>query len=477
VKLSYTTEQIRAAERVALDRVGEPALMARASRAVADAATARMPAPVPGRRAVLLVGGGNNGGDALYAGAILRRRGMAVTGILAVPDRAHAGGLAALHRAGGRTVTVDDASVPALLSRADALIDGLVGLGARPPLRAPLDRLVGAASDGAGWRVAVDLPSGLDPDTGRTDGPVFIADVTVTIGGMKTGLLLADAIAGQVQVAPIGMDPADLAAGAGHDAIVITDDDVAALMPQPGTEDNKYSHGVVGILAGSERYPGAAVLSVGGAVRLRPGLVRYIGPRASAVLQRFPEVVAAPDAADAGRVRAWAAGPGMGTDGAALARLRTVLAGDDPVVVDADGLTLLAQVPALLADRRRRAAVTVLTPHAGEFARLFGDLDPVDRVASVRAAASRSGAVVLLKGHRTVIADPSGALAVNTSGSPWLATAGSGDVLTGMIGSLLAAGLDPLTAAGLAAHLHGRAGERAALAGRPGASALLDFLH
>ncbi|MBN9163276.1 MAG: NAD(P)H-hydrate dehydratase [Myxococcales bacterium] len=131
----------------------------------------------------------------------------------------------------------------------------------------------------------------------------------------------------------------------------------------------------------------------------------------------------------------------------------------------------------MLARRTRRGAVTVLTPHAGEFARLFPDLDPADRPASVRAAAARSGAIVLLKGHRTVLADPAGRTMINTSGSPWLATAGSGDVLAGMAGSLLATGLDPLTAVALAAHIHGRAGERAAAAGRAGASALLDLLR
>jgi hydroxyethylthiazole kinase-like uncharacterized protein yjeF len=474
---SYTAEQIRAAERIALDRVGDPALMARAARAVADAVTARMPSPVPGRRAVLLVGAGNNGGDALYAGATLRRRGMAVTAVLAVPDRAHPGGLAALRRAGGRVALASDPAVPALVKGADAVLDGLVGLGARPPLRHPMDELVDLAAQGDGWQIAVDLPSGVDPDTGRVDGPAFRADITVTVGGMKTGLLLADDLAGELVLAPIGMDPATLAPDVGCDATVVTDDDARALLPQPAPGDDKYSRGVVGIVAGSAQYPGAAILAVGGAVRLRPGLVRYAGPQATAVLQRWPEVVAGDEPTLAGRVQAWAAGPGMGTDSAALARLRDVLAGDQPVLVDADGLTLLAQVPALLADRRRRGAVTVLTPHAGEFARLFGGLDPADRIRSVRAAAARSGAVVLLKGHRTVIADPSGALAINTSGSPWLATADSGDVLTGMAGSLLAAGLDPLLAAAVAAHLHGRAGERAAMAGRPGASALLDLLH
>ncbi len=473
----YTAQQMRAAEAIALARVGDRALMARAARAVADAVTARMPSPVPGRRAVLLIGAGNNGGDALYAGATLRRRGMAVTAVLAAPDRAHPGGLAALRRAGGRSVLAGDSSVPALLTRADAVLDGLVGLGARPPLRPPMDELVGLAAGGEGWQIAVDLPSGVDPDTGRTDGPAFRADVTVTIGGIKTGLLLADAWAGEIQLAPIEMDPTTLVPDADGDAIVVTDADAHALLPNPAPGDDKYSQGVVGVVAGSQRYPGAAILAVGGAVRLRPGLVRYAGPQVSAVLHRWPEVVGTTDPGEAGRVQAWVTGPGMGTDGAALARLRTVLATQEPALVDADGLTLLAQVPWLLADRRRRGAVTVLTPHAGEFARLFGDLDPEDRVRSVRAAAARSGAVVLLKGHRTVIADPAGAVAINTSGSPWLATAGSGDVLSGMAGSLLAAGLEPLLAAAVAAHLHGRAGERAAAAGRPGASELLERLR
>jgi hydroxyethylthiazole kinase-like uncharacterized protein yjeF len=169
----------------------------------------------------------------------------------------------------------------------------------------------------------------------------------------------------------------------------------------------------------------------------------------------------------------------MGTDGAALSALRDVLATDVPVLVDADALTLLAQAPSLLADRARRGMTTVLTPHAGEFARLFPDLDPAGhagRIAAVRAAAARCGAVVLLKGHRTVIARPDGEAFVNMSGSPYLATAGSGDVLSGLAGALLSAGLDGLTAAALAAFRHGRAGERAAAVGHAGASALLDHL-
>jgi hydroxyethylthiazole kinase-like uncharacterized protein yjeF len=474
---AYTAAQIRAAESIALARLGESVLMSRAARAVADAVLSRLASPVPGRRVALLVGGGNNGGDALYAGALLCRRGCAVTAILAVPDRTHPAGRDALRSAGGRLVTSDEGRVGAVVRSADAVVDGLVGLGSRPPLRAPMDHLVGLAGSAPGWRVAVDLPSGVDADTGRTDGPAFAADLTVTIGAMKTGLLLADDLAGEIRVAPIGMDPGDLTPDAEPDVTALTESDVDALIPEPGADDDKFSSGVVGVTAGSTGYPGAAVLCTGASVYTRPGLVRYAGPQTTAVLARWPEVVAVDDPADAGRVQAWVVGPGMGTDGAALNRLRTVLAADVPVLVDADGLTLLYRTPSLLAERKRRGQVSLLTPHAGEFSRLFPDLDPIDRLTSVRAAAARTGAMVLLKGHRTVIATPDGRAAVNTVTSSWLATAGSGDVLSGVVGSLLAAGLEPLRAAALGAVLHGRAGQRAALAGHPGASALIPMLR
>lgn len=475
---TYTTEQIRAAERYWLGREADGTLMRRAAQALAIAVASRMPAPVPSRSAVLLVGAGNNGGDALFAGALLRRRGMAVTAILADPDRAHGAGLAALRRAGGRVVQFGTAQCGLALRRADAIIDGLVGLGAVPPLREPAGALVAAANSSDGWRLAVDLPSGIDPDTGREIGGAFRADATVTFGGMKTGLLLASD-AGEVHVAAIGMDPKRTSPPVPHDTDVITDADAARLLPQPGPADNKFSMGVTGIAAGSARYPGAALLAVGGAVRTRPGLVRYVGPSAANVVHRWPETVAVSELSAAGRVRSWVVGPGIGTDGAAVALLRDVLAADVAVLVDADGLTVLSRIPSLLADRKRRGTTTVLTPHEGEFSRLFPDLDPAGaggRLAAARAAAARSGAIVLLKGHRTVIAAPDGRAHINISGSPYLATAGSGDVLSGVAGALLSTGMDALMAAALAAHVHGRAGERAASAGRAGSSALLDVL-
>ena len=467
---AYTAESIRRIEQVALDRDGQPALMRRAATAVAQEVLDGLPAPRPGHRVVVLVGAGNNGGDALLAGALLRRRGLAVTAVLAAPDRTHAVALAEFRRRSGRVLTADAPAVGELLAGADAIVDGLVGLAARPPLRPPMDTLVQAANTAAAYRVAVDLPSGLDPDTGVIDGPVFAADVTVTFGAVKTGLLVVDA-AGQLICDPIGMHPdTDVPV----DAVALTDADLDHWLPGPGTSDDKYSGGLVGVAAGSPGYPGAPVLCTGGAVRTRPGMVRYAGAQADAVLVHWPEVVAAATPEGAGRVQAWVVGPGMGTDDQAAGVLRWILEQDVPVLVDADALTLLARHPDLLDQRRGKA--TVLTPHEREFARIFPDLDLTDRVGATRAAAAASGATVLLKGHRTVIAAPDGSTAVNRSGSAWLASAGSGDVLSGVVGSLLATGLTPWKAAAAGAFLHGRAGERAQAAGLAGASALWDFL-
>ena len=464
---SFTVAQILAAESVALQRFGQLPLMLRAATTVAMAAVAELRSPVQGRSAVLLVGGGNNGGDALFAGANLARRGVRVTAVLLDPVKTHPAGLTALRRAGGRTVTPDEA--PGLLGRADIIVDGLVGIGARPPLRSAASRLVELANGAPGRRVAVDVPSGVDPDTGTAPGPAFAADLTVTFGGAKTGLLLSPNT-GQLIVHQLDF-PLD---GAPFDALALDDAEAAALIPAAGAADSKYSNGVLGIAAGSAEYPGAAVLCTGGAIRTRPGMVRFAGGSKDAVLARWPEVVAADAVRGTGRVQAWVVGPGLGTDAAGQGTLHEVLAAAVPVLVDADGLRLLARHPELLEGRREG---TVLTPHAGEFGALFPDLDPANRLASTRAAAARSGAVVLLKGNRTVIAAPDGRTAVNRSGTPWLASAGSGDVLSGITGSLLAAGLDPFLAATLGAYLHGRAGQRAEAAGQAGAQALWDHIR
>src|SRR6476646_3209056 len=215
--------------------------MRRASYAVAVVVAERVPTPHPGRQVVLLVGSGNNGGDALYAGAFLRRRGMRVTALLTDPGKAHQGGLRALRGAGGRILVHDGAAVQPVIARADVVIDGLVGLAAKPPLRESAAALVGAANATDALRVAVDLSSGIEPDTGQVRGVSFLADVTVTFGGITTGLLLADQQVGTVVSVPIGMDMS----GRPADLIAMTDGTLQRMLPGPGPASDKFSGGLV----------------------------------------------------------------------------------------------------------------------------------------------------------------------------------------------------------------------------------------
>src|SRR5580693_9189639 len=477
MRRAYQVDAVRAAERALLDLLPDGALMNRAAAglaAVCGALLARYPGHVYGARVVVLAGNGDNGGDALYAGARLARRGAAVTAITAAP-KAHAGGTADLLAAGGRVTDNKDA-----IARADLIIDGLLGIGGRGGLREPFAGLAAAAEharrDGQATVVAVDLPSGIDADTGAVDGPAVRADVTVTFGALKPGLLIdpAAGYAGTVELVDIGLRPEGKPAAKAPQR-----DDIAARLPRPGPESDKYRRGVVGVLAGSDRFAGAAVLATGGAVRGGAGMVRVVTASvpAAVVRQTWPEAVLTvhPDDGDwdlpgsVGRVQAWVAGPGMGTGPDAVARLAAVLATDLPALVDADGLTILSQHPDLLP----RRAPTLITPHAGELSRLLGiDAAAIEarRLEHARQAAERLGLTVLLKGSTTVIASPGDPTAlVNPTGTPWLATAGTGDVLSGLAGSLLAQGLEPAWAGAVAAYLHGLAA-RLAAAGtrRPG---------
>ncbi|HEU5269184.1 MAG TPA: NAD(P)H-hydrate dehydratase, partial [Jatrophihabitans sp.] len=241
---------------------------------------------------------------------------------------------------------------------------------------------------------------------------------------------------------------------------------------RPGPSDDKYTRGVVGVAAGSASYPGAALLCTGAARLGGVGAVRYTGHAAAEVVRSYPEVLVTDTVAEAGRVQAWVVGPGLGSGEDALESLRTVLAADVPVVVDADGLNLLAERRELI---ERRTAATVLTPHDREYARLFGEVGE-DRVAAARRAAAEAGATVLLKGFATVVAEPDGRCYVNPTGHPALATAGSGDVLAGLTGSLLATGIEAGLAAATAAYLHGRAAARAARRGPVQAGQLVAAL-
>jgi ADP-dependent NAD(P)H-hydrate dehydratase / NAD(P)H-hydrate epimerase len=494
MRQAYQVAAVRAAERALMERVPEGALMRRAAAGLASASVALLeqsPGRVYGARVVVLAGSGDNGGDALYAGALLARRGAAVTAIAAAP-KVHEGGAAELRAAGGQ-VTGDPGRFGAVIAGADLVLDGLLGIGGHGGLREPfagLARQAAQAAQAGATVVAVDLPSGIDADTGAVDGPAVRADVTVTFGAIKPGLLIDPGAghAGTVQLVDIGLGPYLPGEPA---ALAPQRLDIKELVPRPGPESDKYRRGVLGLLAGSNRFAGAAVLSTGGAVHGGAGMVRMVtgDVPAAAIRLSWPEAVLTVYAEDpepagrpgetprlpagellqaVGRVQAWAAGPGMGTDDDAAARLAAILGTSVPVLVDADGLTILSQRPDMLPRERP----TLITPHAGELARLLRtDAASVEarRLEHAQRAAEQLGVTVLLKGSTTVVADQRGGpVFVNPTGTSWLATAGSGDVLSGLAGALLAQGLTPAHAGITAAYLHGMAARLAAAGQGPG---------
>ena len=373
---AHTVAQVRAAEDRLRAGLPPGTLMSRASTALAVACAERL-GRVYGARVLLLVGGGDNGADALHAGARLARRGAAVTAVLAAEPVADA--LAALRAAGGRVGEVGPA---------DLVVDGLVGIGGRGALRPAAAAL---AAQVAGLDVvAVDVPSGVDADTGEVAGEAVTAELTLVFGTCKPGLLVGEGRtrAGRVELVDIGLGP-ELPP---PPVELLETSDVARLMPRGGATSDKYTRGVVGVAAGSQTYPGAAVLSVGAALVAGAGMVRFAGAphAAERVRARWPEAVVTEhegdDVVDAGRVQAWVVGPGLGTDERAARTVEAVLGTDVPVLVDADALTVCAQHPEWL---RRRLAPTLLTPHDREFER-FGSEVTADRVGERPAAGRRA---------------------------------------------------------------------------------------
>lgn len=474
--VAYLVDDLRKAEQQVMATQPPGALMqlAAAGLAVVCARVLReRTGSVSGRRAVLLVGPGDNGGDALFAGVRLVRRGVAVTALLAA-EQAHPAGRAALIAAGGRCVDAcPDTAVEAwaLMEAADLVVDGLVGLGGRPGLREPAAGLVDRIPDRAAV-VAVDLPSGVDPDTGGIGSSHVWADVTVTFGAAKACLLLppASSAAGDLEIVDIGLTP-NLPA----EPLVrrLAPADVARMWPIPAPSTDKYRRGVLGVVAGSAGYPGAAVLAVGGALRTGVGMIRYVGPPepTRAVRTAWPEIVAG-----TGRVQAWLLGSGVAadTDDGQPEAIRTALESDHPCVLDAGALELLPElVRSSGAPVPDRSDQLLLTPHAGELARLLSELGQDTHREQVEAepyrfacaAARLTGATVLLKGATTLVVRPDGHACSQAEAPSWLATAGAGDVLAGIAGALLAGGLTPFEAGSVAAFVHGRAAARASAGG------------
>ncbi|WOO98851.1 NAD(P)H-hydrate dehydratase [Micrococcus terreus] len=486
---AHTGTAVRAAERPLLEAGQGDALMRRAAWGLAQHTLAelRRRGPVAGSTVAALVGSGNNGGDALWALSFLRRRGVHAVAVPASRSRAlHDDGHAALLAAGGQV----GEQIP---SGAAVVIDGILGTGARGAFELPAGLVL---PEGA-TVVACDVPSGVDADTGQVLGEVIPAEVTVTFGAVKAGLLLGAGAqaAGRVELVEIGLVPS---LGA-PDLLSVGEPELRAAFAPPRWDDHKYSRGVLGVAAGSEQYPGAAVLVCRAALASGLGMVRLAAPEGvrQLVLGAAPEVVAQEQAG--GKATAWVCGPGLGEDESAADRLEAVVAlaaaQGLPVVLDASALSLvsLAQV------RRMRAggAVVVMTPHRGELVALAQRLGAeagldageweteldADPVRAVRELAEILDVMLVAKGPSTVIAEPSGTVFVQTEGGAELATGGTGDCLAGMIGAALARGAAdaerPAVGMQIAAavRLHGLAGRAAAADGPFGASALPDQIR
>ncbi|MFV0452158.1 MAG: bifunctional ADP-dependent NAD(P)H-hydrate dehydratase/NAD(P)H-hydrate epimerase [Propioniciclava sp.] len=422
-------------------------LMGHAARAVADQAAELLDQQAPGEAppcVLVVAGAGNNAGDALFAAQRLARARPERIEVLLWPatGSTHAEALAAAVEAGA--VIVDAGTALDRAPHVSLIIDGVSGLGGRPGLPPTVAAVAGAAEVHRVLVLAVDLPSGLTADRPGA-GVSFQATRTVTFIGHKLAhvALPAAARCGVVTCVDLGVEAPSA------EVFCLTGDDIGAGYPWPGPMSDKYSRGVVGLDTGSRAYPGAAVLGCSGALHAGAGMVRYVGPARAMVLGAHPSVVAAQDSRRPGRVQAWVCGSGW----SALDADRRARRLDDGVPTVLDAAALLDPPDTL-------DASTLLTPHAGELARLLG----VDRAAVTddplshsRRAAAETGACVLLKGATQYSVHPDGRVLIAEAGPSWTATAGSGDVLAGVAGTLLAAGVDAWHAGALAASLQARA--------------------
>ncbi|HLW60878.1 MAG TPA: NAD(P)H-hydrate dehydratase [bacterium] len=443
-----------------------------------------------GRRVVVLVGKGNNGGDGLVAARHLAGDGP--TSVVLLAPREEIRGLPATHLEAlrERSVSLEDAAslVPsaleATLGEADLIIDAIFGTGFRGPAGGLPARVIEAANASGAPILAVDLPSGVDAASGRADPPCIRAAATVAMALPKVGTMQypAAAHAGHVYVADIGI-PDALVREAAIPTSLTTARWVDRTLPRRPADSHKGRFGRIAIVAGARGFAGAAVLAARGAIRAGAGLVTVGLPASLAAMlpaalpeamtRALPETAAGTLSEEAGQAviefaaasDVVAVGPGLTTHPEVVALVRRVLPQiERPIVVDADGLNAFEGAAGLLADL---PGPLVITPHPGEMARLLGRGVPdveSDRLQSARAAARLVRGIVILKGARSVVASPDGRASIIPTGNPAMATGGMGDVLTGAVAAFLGAGLPPFEAAACAAYLHGLAGNLAAAA-------------
>ncbi len=483
-----TGEEMRRVDRRAIEELGIASLllMESAGRGVAEALLEDYP-DAAARGVVVLCGKGNNGGDGLAAARHLARLGVPPRVLLLAEARALQGDAQIQWRAArGSGLLVEEipdaaawAAVRAVLERRVIVVDALLGTGARGGARGFVGEVVQDINRSAADVVAVDLPSGLDADTAAVTGPAVGADRTYTLCRPKLPLVAEPAAlhAGMWRVIPIGI-PDDVVRAERPRYEWLDAQAVRALLGRRESHSHKGTFGHLLVVAGSRGKSGAAALVARAALRSGVGLVT-VATAASAqptVASHWAEVMTEPlpetregsiSEPALGRVlellarrQALALGPGLGTARPTATLVHELLdRRGAPAVADADALNVYAEIPERL---RAGAWPLVLTPHPGEAARLLGtstsDVQS-DRLVAARALAERTGAVVVLKGHRTLVAAPDGRVAFNSTGNPGMATAGTGDVLTGIVGAYLARGLEALDAARLAVYVHGRAGD------------------
>ncbi len=444
------------------------AAMEAAGGAVAEETLKREPAQ---RHAIVLVGPGNNGGDGYVVARRLAEAGWAVlVGAWGDPDAMQGDALTMRRRWSGPVIPLDEA-----LDRVTAemvLIDALFGIGFSRPVEAGLAARVRQACDRACCVYAVDVPSGVDTDTGRLISDMVWADVTVTFGAHKLAHALEPARSrcGEVVLAPIDLAPGpDDVARYGIDCWMTG----VPELPRPGPQDHKFSRGYAWVASGGASATGAARLAARAALRVGAGVVSIASPpSAIAINAAHLTAIMVKRAAGAEDLAAYLAddrssgmliGPGFGIGERCREAVLALLATGKPLVLDADALTSFEADPEALFGSIK--GPVVMTPHEGEFRRLFPMIDPsADKLERVRAAARLSGAIVLLKGADTTIATPDGQVYVNCHATPELGTAGAGDVLAGTILGLMVQerqlGLSPAKAAAVAAWVHGEAGRR-----------------
>jgi ADP-dependent NAD(P)H-hydrate dehydratase / NAD(P)H-hydrate epimerase len=471
------TELLTNVEMTAADRLTIAAgtagitLMENAGRAVAEAV---MGLVSPGCLVVVVAGPGNNGGDGFVAARVLRSAGYEV-GILLVgePSRLRGDAAEAARRWDG---PIAAASVDGL-SKAAIIVDALFGAGLDRPVTGVAQTMIEAMNRSQVPIVAVDLPSGVNGSTGAVlggaSGTAVKATRTVTFFRRKSGHLLMPgrALCGPVSIVDIGIKP-DVLATIRPQAFANEPSLWAAIFPVPRPDGHKYQRGHAVVVSGGASSTGAARLAARGALRAGAGLVTIASPQEALIPNAVANLAIMVHAVDGAaalsaflsdrRRNAVVMGPGMGLGAATCDMVLAALAGKRSVVLDADALTSFAADPQRLFQAiKARGAATVLTPHEGEFSRLFGADDAVgSKLDRARAAAQQSGAVVVLKGADTVIADPSGRAAINDNAPPWLATAGAGDVLAGFVGGLCAQSMPAFEAAAAAVWLHGACGRK-----------------